>query len=206
MLPRLTLPAPPLDLGGLLRDHAVIYASPRIAAPATGFFFYTILYVALLTLLPPMMGDQRALAATAMPLVSIAVSLTFGVWMLRHVSAVHLVQGGFAVALVGALLMGLCWDWPALRLTGALGLAAALGIVQGASFAAIPQLNATPQDRSMASGAVAQLGNLGTTTGTPILALLVSSYGVAGIVGFAVPLCLGGMAVHALQAARRRRD
>ncbi len=84
-------------------------------------------------------------------------------------------------------------------------MAAALGIVQGACFASIPQLNAAPSDRSLASGAVAQLGNLGTTTGTPILALLIGSFGVAGVVGFAVPLCLCGIAVNALQAARRRR-
>jgi predicted MFS family arabinose efflux permease len=204
LLPRVELPPPPaITLAGLARQHGKIYASPRIAAPATGFFFYTILYVAILTLLPPMMGAQRALAASAMPLVSIAVSLTLGVWMLRRVSAVSLVQAGFAVAMLGSLGMGLGWDNPQVRLAGALVVAAALGIVQGASFASIPQLNAAPSDRSLASGAVAQLGNLGTTTGTPILALLISSFGVVGIVGFAVPLCLGGIAVNALQAARR---
>jgi tripartite ATP-independent transporter DctM subunit len=47
-----------------------------------------------------MLGADRALAATAMPLVSIAVSLTLGVWPLAHVSAVHLVQAGFALALL----------------------------------------------------------------------------------------------------------
>ena len=55
------------------------------------------------------------------------------------------------------------------------------------------------------SGAVAQLGNLGTTTGTPILAVLIAAFGPAGVVGFAVPLCLGGILVHGLQARRRRR-
>jgi MFS transporter, DHA1 family, inner membrane transport protein len=168
LMPRVVLPPPPaLTLGGVLRDHAAIYASPRIAAPATGFFFYTILYVAVLTLLPPLMGDQRALAASAMPLVSIAVSLTLGVWLLRRLSAVHLVQAGFAAAIAGTVLMGAAWGVEPLRLAGALVMAAALGIVQGASFAAIPQLNAAPRDRSLAAGAIAQLGNLGTTSGTP---------------------------------------
>jgi predicted MFS family arabinose efflux permease len=204
LMPRVVLPPPPaLTLGGVLRDHAAIYASPRIAAPATGFFFYTILYVAILTLLPPMMGDQRALAASAMPLVSIAVSLTLGVWLLRRMSAVHLVQAGFAVAIAGTVLMGAAWGVAPLRLAGALMMAAALGIVQGASFAAIPQLNAAPQDRSLAAGAIAQLGNLGTTSGTPLLALLVAGFGPAGVVGFALPLCLGGILIHAFQARRR---
>ena len=206
LLPRLPQAAPqPLSLGGVLRQHGTLYASPRIAAPALGFFFYTILYVALLTLLPPLLGADRALAATAMPLVSIAVSLTLGVWLLHRLSAVQLVQAGFALALLGAVAMGLCWQMPVPRLAAALLLAAALGIVQGASFAAIPQLNAGEGERSLAAGAVAQLGNLGTTTGTPVLAAVIAAFGPAGVVGFAVPLCLGGILVHSLQARRRRR-
>jgi DHA1 family inner membrane transport protein len=207
LLPRLPQAAPPpLTLGGVIRQHGTIYASPRIAAPAMGFFFYTLLYVALLTLLPPMLGADRAVAATAMPLVSIGVSLTLGVWLLHHVTAVHLVQGGFALAVLGALAMGLCWDVPPLRLAAVLLLASALGIVQGASFSSIPQLNADDGDRSLASGAVAQLGNLGTTAGTPVLAALIAGFGAAGVVGFAVPLCLGGIVLHSLQARRRQSD
>lgn len=61
---------------------------------------------------------------------------------LHRFSAVHLVQAGFRLALPGALAMGLCWQVPLPRLPAVLLLAAALGIVQGASFAAIPQLNA----------------------------------------------------------------
>jgi predicted MFS family arabinose efflux permease len=206
LLPRLPQAAPPpLSLGGVIRQHGTIYRSPRIAAPAMGFFFYTLLYVALLTLLPPMLGADRAVAATAMPLVSIGVSLTLGVWLLHHVTAVHLVQGGFALAVLGALAMGLCWDVPPLRLAAVLLLASALGIVQGASFSSIPQLNADDGDQSLASGAVAQLGNLGTTAGTPVLAALIAGFGVAGVVGFAVPLCLGGIVLHSLQTRRRQR-
>ena len=59
-----------------------------------------------------------------------------------------------------------------LVLLAAFALAGAMGIVQGASFAAIPQLNHSAEDRARASGAVAQLGNLGTTTGTPLLSAL----------------------------------
>ena len=125
---------------------------------------------------------------------------------LHRFSAVHLVQAGFRLALPGALAMGLCWQVPVPRLPAVLLLAAALGIVQGASFAAIPQPNADGGGRSLAAGAVAQLGNLGTTTGTPILAVLIAAFGPAGVVGFAVPLCLGGILVHSLQARRRQRD
>jgi predicted MFS family arabinose efflux permease len=193
----------PLSVSALWRQHGLIYRSPRLSAPAMGFFCYTILYVALLTLLPPLMGGFRPHAATAMPLVSIAVSLTIGVWLLRRMTAVRLVQAGFAVGLVATLAMAAVWPSEAGRLAMALLLAAAMGIVQGASFAAIPQLNSGDEDRAMASGAVAQLGNLGTTTGTPLLALLISGFGPAGVIAFCAPLCLAGIAIHSLQARRR---
>lgn len=193
------------SIGGLIRQHGIIYASPRIAAPAMGFVFYTAIYVALLTLLPPLLPeDQRALAAAGMPLVSIAVSLTLGVWGLRHVSAVQMVQAGYAVGLLATLLLWLAWGQGMGALLAAFALAGAMGIVQGASFASIPQLNDTAEDRARASGAVAQLGNVGTTTGTPVLALMIGAMGPVGLIVFVLPLCAAGIALHALQARRRQ--
>lgn len=206
---RLLLPADPVaarhPMAGLIGQHVAIYASPRIAAPATGFVCYTALYVAVLTLLPPLMpAAMQAGVAAGMPLVSIAVSLTLGVWLLGRMTAVELVQSGFAVGALAALALGLGWGQSAVMLVASLVLAAAMGIVQGASFASIPQLNDSPPDRARASGAVAQLGNLGTTTGTPLLAWLIGEVGPAGVAAFALPLCLAGIAIHAVQAHRRR--
>ena len=206
----LTLPADPrgvaLPMGNLLAQHAAIYASPRLAAPAMGFCCYTFLYVAVLTLLPPETPEaHRALIAAGMPLVSIAVSLTLGVRLLGRMSAIRLVQSGYAVAIPGFLLLWLFWGQGAGMVAGGFLLSAALGIVQGASFAAIPELNATPEDRARAAGAVAQLGNLGTTTGTPVLAALLASVGPAGLTVAAVLLCGLGIAVHAWQKTRRER-
>ena len=90
-------------------------------------------------------------------------------------------------------------------LVAAFALSGAMGIVQGASFASIPQLNLTAESRAMASGAVAQLGNVGTTLGTPMLALLIAAMGPMGVVAFAAPLCLAGIAAHAVQSRRRRQ-
>jgi hypothetical protein len=50
---------------------------------------------------------------------------------------------------------------------------------------------------------VAQLGNLGTTTGTPVLAALLASAGPPGLAVAAVALCALGIALHQLQARRR---
>jgi MFS family permease len=188
----------------LLHQHVEIYASPRLAAPALGFWCYTFLYVALLTLLPPETpASHRALVAAGMPLISIAVSLTLGVWALSRVSAVRLVQLGYLAAIPGFLTLGLFWGQGVGMAAGALWLSGALGIVQGASFASIPELNATPPDRARAAGAIAQLGNLGTTTGTPVLAALLAQSGGTGLTLCAVILCGVGIALHVLQAHRR---
>ncbi|MBC2835623.1 MFS transporter [Paragemmobacter straminiformis] len=208
VLSALLPPDPPgrtQEMGGILAEHLSIYASPRIAAPATGFVCYTALYVAVLTLLPPLMPPaMQAGVAAGMPLVSILVSLTLGVWLLSRITAVQLVQAGFAVGALAAALLWLCWGQGGPMLAASLTLAAAMGIVQGASFASIPQLNAGAADRARASGAVAQLGNLGTTTGTPLLAWLILHVGPAGVAAFALPLCLLGIAIHGLQSRRRR--
>jgi MFS transporter, DHA1 family, inner membrane transport protein len=189
--------------GSILARHAMIYASPRIAAPGMGFFCYTILFVALLTLLPPQVPvGQRALVQTAMPLVSIGVSLTIGVWALRFLSAVHVVQVGYVVALLATLVLWATWGQSAMA-WAALALSGAFGLVQGASFATIPALNATADDRAMAAGALAQLGNLGTVTGTPLLAWLFTQGSTGAVLVFCLPFCVAGIAIHALQSRRR---
>ncbi|RUS59099.1 MFS transporter [Pseudorhodobacter sp. E13] len=192
-------------LSSLVAQHGVIYRSPRLSAPAMGFFCYTLTYVALLTLLPPMIGGpHQALIATAMPLVSIAVSLSLGVWLLSQAPAVRIVQAGFAVAAGATLWLWAVWGqgWPVVA--AALTLAASLGVVQGASFAAIAQLNPTADGRARAAGAIAQLGNLGTTSGTPLLAALIAGQGVAGMALFVLIPSLAGIALHQYQAHRRR--
>jgi predicted MFS family arabinose efflux permease len=205
-----TLPPDPRQsagpMGNLIHQHAAIYASPHLAAPAMGFCCYTFLYVAILTLLPPETpSTHRALIAAGMPLVSIAVSLTLGVQLLRRMSAVRLVQTGYAAAIPGFLLLWATWGDGAGMVAGGFLLSAALGVVQGASFASIPELNATPESRARAAGAVAQLGNLGTTTGTPVLAALLAASGPSALALAATALCAIGIGVHQLQARRRAR-
>ncbi|PJF10932.1 MFS transporter [Pseudorhodobacter sp. MZDSW-24AT] len=196
--------AHPMPAGGILAQHVAIYASPRLSAPALGFFCYTFLYVAVLTLVPPEVPvAQRALVAAGMPLISIALSLTLGVWLLGRMSAVRLVQAGYLAALPGFVLLALFWGQGWGMVVGGLWVAGALGVVQGASFAAIPELNASAEARAQASGAIAQLGNLGTTTGTPLLAALLLAAGPWGLAGVAGLACALGIGLHAVQARRR---
>ena len=62
----------------LLNDHKRAYASPWISAPAAGWFFYTLTFVAMLAILPEKFPAQHAnWMVGLLPIVSIVVSLFF---------------------------------------------------------------------------------------------------------------------------------
>ncbi|WP_299149730.1 MFS transporter [uncultured Tateyamaria sp.] len=189
-----------LSLSGIIQDHFTIYRSPRIAAPGAGWLFYTFCFLAILTVLPPYIAPEwRAWVMGAMPLTSIAVSMTLGVLAMRVISAVALVQIGFALCIASLL-----WLWVAPGLPAAcLALAGALGLVQGASFAAVPQLNSSAAHQSQAYGAVAQTGNLGNTLGTPVLLVVLGVAGFPGLIWTCIAVLGGGLAMHAWMARRR---
>lgn len=188
----------------LVAQHLTIYASPFIAAPAMGFVCYTITYVAVLTLLPAAVTPGwGTFIGVAMPLISIAVSLTLGVWLLSKIAAYRLVQAGFAVTILASLGLWLTWGQGASEAAFALAMAAALGVVQGASFASLAQINPSAEDRARGAGAIAQLGNLGTTTGTPLLVWLLSQAGVSGLAVFLIGFSALGIVIHSVQARRR---
>jgi MFS family permease len=194
--------APLPSLREILANHPRIYASPFIAAPALGWFFYTLTFVALLTVLPPYLPDAtRATLTFWMPIAGIIVSLTLGAQLLRHLPAVTIVLIGLGLAGVAVLLM---WGWPGAFLPPVM-LFGCLGLVQGASFTAIPQLNPDPADQALANGALAQMGNLGNLLGTPVLLTMTAPMGYDGAILFALLAYLGCAGVHLHAAARRRR-
>jgi MFS transporter, DHA1 family, inner membrane transport protein len=191
-----------LSFGGVIRRHVETYRSAFIAAPAMGWLFYTLSFVSLLTLLPNYVPtDQRAFVSGAMPLASIATSLTIGVFLLRSMEATHVIVLGFVVSTLCAVFL---WIFPA-SVWGCIALFGALGLVQGASFAAVPELNKEGQTRSYANGALAQTGNLGNLSGTPLLLLMSAAMGFNGLILFAVICYAFGIAVHVIMFIRRKR-
>ncbi|RBI84906.1 MFS transporter [Rhodosalinus halophilus] len=198
-LPREQAPACEEAVPGLVAAHLEVYRSPRLAAPAAGWLFYTLTYVALLAVWPLVLSAEagRALAALA-PLAGIAVSMTLGVWLLRWMPAVRVILWGFALGLALAPLLGA-------GLVPAVALFAALGLVQGASFAAVPELNATARDRALANGALAQMGNAGNLLGTPVMLAALSAGGTAGPVALVMAAYAAAIAAHLGFARLRRR-
>lgn len=190
-----------LSVRGVLADHLTIYRSPSIAAPGAGWLFYTFCFLAILTVLPPYIApDWRAWVMGAMPLVSIAVSMTLGVMALRVMSSVHLIQVGFVCSVAALVWLLVAPGLPA----ACLALAAGLGLVQGATFASIPQLNTSASAQAQAYGALAQTGNLGNTVGTPALLAILGMAGYAGMVWTSIIVLMGGFFVHVWMGLRRR--
>ena len=113
-------------------------ASHSGPAPALGWVCYAGSWVAILTLMPRFLPPgSRDMVVGLMPLSGILASMTLGVWLLRRYPAVTVIQAGFAACLLASLAV---WAFPG-QVWPYLALALALGPVQGASFAAIPQLN-----------------------------------------------------------------
>lgn len=190
-----------LNLREVLHRHAVIYKSPTLSAPALGWLFYTLTYVAFLTLLPGLVApENRALVTGLMPLAGIVTSMTLGILLLRWLPAVWVICCGFVLAASVLTLLAVFPGSPVL----CVALIGALGFVQGASFAAIPQLNPDPQDQAYANGAMAQMGNLGNTIGTPIMLVAIAGLGNFGMITLGL-LCYGAaVSVHLFLQARRR--
>lgn len=185
----------------VLSRHAKIYSSPFLAAPAVGWLCYAASFIALLTVLPSYIpAESRVFVASAMPLASTVTSMTLGVLLLRAVPAFRCIQLGFLAAIAVLMIMAATEASVALCIT----LAAVLGLVQGASFALVPQLNPDRESQALANGAMAQMGNMGTTLGPPIMFAMSAQFDLGGIIVFSVCLYLAGITAHQIMQRQRR--
>lgn len=192
--------APKISVSWLWREHIAAYSSPAIAAPAFGWLLYTLTYVAVLTVLPDWLDEEtRSWAIAAMPIAGLVSALLTGIVILPHLSAVNTVILGFGLSAVAAV------TFPFVEARATLGviLFACLGLVQAASFAAVPELLDSAEDQARANGAMAQMGNLGNSIGTPLLLLAMLSLGLRGFALFAVVAYTIGIALHLWCANRR---
>lgn len=187
----------------VLARHLTAYRSPRISAPGIGWLFYTLTFVSLLAILPQQMPDgQGAWVAGAMPLVSVAVSLFLVPVLLQSFTSVRLVIFGFlgGILVVVAALAGLPLA------VVAVALFAVLGLVQGASFSAVPELNDSMEDRALAYGVMAQLGNVGNLLGTPLYLAILGAAGQSTMFAGVVLVYILAITAHLILERRRSVD
>lgn len=178
-----------------LADHLTIYATPRLFAPGLGHGIYAMLFLALITFLP--VALEALWLAPILPLAGITGSFLAGV-LARWIAPGTLVWTTFAaMAVLFALTMVSGAAAPYI-LIFTMGLS---GIVAGAGFAAVPWLNEADDDRALSNGALAQLGNIGTFTGTPVLAALgPSAYFPTAIIVCIVAAAVTGLAYRAARS------
>lgn len=177
-----------------LSDHLKIYATPRLFAPALGHGIYAMMFLALVTFLPLALGALWL--APILPLAGIFGSLLAGV-LIRWITPGTLVPATFAaMALLFSLTLMGGAAAPYILILAML----CSGVTAGAGFAAVPWLNEADDDRALSNGALAQLGNIGTFTGTPVLAAL----GSGAYLPVAIGVCIVAASVTflAYRAAR----
>ena len=169
-------------LAALPQWHARIYSQWATALPGCCFFFYTVTAIALLTFIPQHAGPDRPWLAVVLPLVSIAGTFAAG-WLAQSwVQPSKLVRLAFASVAVAGLALGLCLWFGVPIAPVALVLMLVVGLAGGSSFALIPYLSDAPPVQARATGAVAQMGNLGSTLGPPVFASAIAGLGGLGLV------------------------
>lgn len=182
--------------------HMAAYRDRHVTTPALGWISYTLTFAAILTVLPSQIPvESRALVSTLMPLAGLVTSMSLGALLLRFVPAVRVVLWGFILGLAIALALVAMPGSTAL----VVALFAAMGLVQAASFAAVPQLNHGIDTRALANGAMAQCGNLGNTLGPPLLLAILPFAGTRGLFVFASLCYVAAIAVY-LRAPRSPAD
>ncbi|MEO0358003.1 MAG: MFS transporter [Pseudomonadota bacterium] len=176
-----------VEVKRFISEHRAIYSNPKSVIAGGGFVFYTILYIALIAVLPLELGFGATQTAI-LPLISLIGTFGAG-YLARRFAPPAITLFGF-----GAMLVIILWcAWaPGLIAVTAIFLAA--GFIPGGAFATIPFFNDSLADRARATGAIAQLGNVGTTLGTPIFVLTLSLGGLNAVLLVAAFFAASGIA------------
>ena len=187
------LPRTPGALGlrtSFVASHRAVWTRARMMAPGVGHGLYTSLFIALVTFLPA--GLDAAWLAALLPLTNLVGTFAAG-FAAKRIAPSTLVIGGFAASAAGfALVLSTGSPWVALPTMGA------TGVVAGAGFAAVPWLNTDRADQARANGGMAQLGNVGTFSGTPLLGAAMGWGGTAAMLALAAAICVMGAIVAAV--------
>jgi MFS family permease len=202
LAPRLPRSDTPINAPSIIRWHLDAIRSPHIATPAVGWLFYTATFVALLAIIPDTLpAGQSTSLMGVLPLISIVSALALMPILLTRFSAITLVTVGFALATLITLLSLTTIPTPSIWIA----LFAVLGIIQSASFAAVPQLNTTAQTQVLSNGIMAQAGNLGNTFGMPILLLVLNATNNQGMMIAIAAIYAMGALGHIVMSHLRRR-
>jgi AAHS family 3-hydroxyphenylpropionic acid transporter len=139
-----------------------------------------------------------------LPLMVIGGNFGAGWLVQRWLAPLQLVWASFGAVIVSALAMGWCHGAGAGIAPAALALLFTAGLAGGSAFALIPFLCREPREQARANGAVAQMGNLGSSFGPPLMAALMAPWGMTGVVMPALVFAVAGILLARWAATHHR--
>ena len=194
--------APFPGAAALISAHSAVYRSGAPLLLALTFCAYTMQFLAVLTFLGRFLLDVRNMSQSGTgnliagaSLVTLAATLSAG-FLVR--SGVPLFTGlMLAFVMTSAAAAGVFWLVlpPSGMYLSILVMMAGYGLMPGFVFANVPTVAPTPARAALAYGAIAQFGNVGTFTGTPLFAALYQTLGWPGGAVFVAGLAAGGIAL-----------
>jgi predicted MFS family arabinose efflux permease len=186
-----------------LAVHKQVYSDWREVSPGILFFFHTCMFIALFTFLPGLTGneDTRHLLLIALPLLSIAGTFAEGIISQYFMMPSKLNMLAYIALVALIILIKFSLDNITLFIVASMVLLFFSGIIQGSVFSLIPSLSTSADEQTNENGAVAQLGNLGSILGAPVISHFLV-YGENGMIIIIMLLGIAG-AVSALVITRK---
>lgn len=180
-----------------------VYRTPQTLLPGLIFVFYTSTLVSLLTYIPNFIESThlRTTMQVVLPLLSTAGTFLAGTLSQYLMRPQRVAQIAYAGLALGALMLAQDISSEVLFsiIVGEMVLCA--GLIPGAALAMVPRLARNTEEQANGYGLIAQMGNLGATIGPPSYAAMITAFGLYGLIGEVLFVCLMG-GLFALLAAR----
>jgi len=150
--------------------HKKVYSNWRRFSPGILFFFHTFMYIALFTFLPGLSGNEstRGFLLIILPLISIVGTMIAGIVTQYFIPPSNLSIFAYISVSVLIFVVRLSFNNNLLFVVTSMTLLLFSGLAQGSVYSLIPKISLTTEDQTNAMGSVAQLGNLGSTLGSPV--------------------------------------
>jgi predicted MFS family arabinose efflux permease len=188
-----------------LTAHIRVYSNWRTLSPGVLFFCHTFMYIALFTFLPRLSQNENTkdLLLVVLPLISIIGTMIAGIISQYFVSPSKLSVVAYISLLILIFVIKLSFNNNMLFVAASMVLILFSGIIQGSVFSLIPNISRTTEDQTNANGAVAQMGNLGSTLGSPIFSYFLT-FGRDSIIYIVMVFSLLG-AISGIFVARKNK-